>query len=77
MSLKENPKNGISPVEVSAEGLAQASLAKKQREEIVRGLRESKRRVGDAPAVAARMGVNCTTLLTRTKKLGIEPTQYA
>jgi formate hydrogenlyase transcriptional activator len=49
----------------------------KQREEIVRALVESKGRVGGADGAAARMGVNRTTLLSRMKKFGIHPGQYA
>lgn len=49
----------------------------KQREEIVRALGESKGRVGGAGGAAARMGINRTTLLSRMKKFGIDPGQYA
>ena len=48
--------------------------AKKQREEIVRALTESKGRVGGG--AAARMGINRTTLLSRMK-FGLNPQQYA
>ena len=51
--------------------------AKKQRDEIVRALTDSKGRVGGADGAAARMGINRTTLLARIKKLGINPKQYA
>ena len=51
--------------------------AKKQREKIVRVLTESKGRVGGVDGAAARMGVNRTTLLSRMKKFGIDPGQYA
>ena len=51
--------------------------AKKQREEILRALTESKGRVGGADGAASRMGVNRTTLLARMKKFGIDPRQYA
>jgi formate hydrogenlyase transcriptional activator len=51
--------------------------AQKQREEIVRVLGESKGRVGGADGAAARMGINRTTLLSRMKKFGIDPGQYA
>jgi formate hydrogenlyase transcriptional activator len=51
--------------------------ARKQREEIVRALTESKGRVGGADGAAARMGINRTTLLARIKKFGIDPRQYA
>jgi formate hydrogenlyase transcriptional activator len=49
----------------------------KQREEIVRALAETKGRVGGSDGAAARMGVNRTTLLSRMKKFGIDPGQYA
>jgi transcriptional regulator with GAF, ATPase, and Fis domain len=52
-------------------------LTRKQREEIVRVLTESKGRVGGADGAAARMGINRTTLLARIKKFGIDPRQYA
>ena len=45
----------------------------KQRDEIVRVLAETKGRVG----AAALLGINRTTLLSRMKKLGINPKQYA
>jgi transcriptional regulator with GAF, ATPase, and Fis domain len=51
--------------------------AQKQREEIVRALGESKGRVGGADGAASRMGINRTTLLSRIKKFGIDPGQYA
>jgi len=51
--------------------------AKKQREEIVRALAESKGRVGGAGGAAVRLGINRTTLLARIKKFGIDPRQYA
>ena len=49
----------------------------KQREDIVRALAESKGRVGGADGAAARIGVNRTTLISRMKKFGIDPRQYA
>jgi formate hydrogenlyase transcriptional activator len=49
----------------------------KQREEIVHALTESKGRVGGADGAAARIGINRTTLLSRIKKFGINPGQYA
>jgi formate hydrogenlyase transcriptional activator len=51
--------------------------AQKQREEIVHALAESNGRVGGADGAAARMGINRTTLLSRMKKFGINPAQYA
>jgi formate hydrogenlyase transcriptional activator len=49
---------------------------KKQREEIVSALTHCKGRVGGEDGVAARLGINRTTLLSRMKKLGIHPKQY-
>jgi len=51
--------------------------SQKQREEIVRVLTEAKGRVGGADGAAARMGINRTTLISRMKKFGIDPRQYA
>ena len=50
--------------------------AKKQREEIVTALTESKGRVGGAAGAAVRMGINRNTLVSRMKKFGIHPKQY-
>src|SRR4029077_15657258 len=50
--------------------------AKKQREDILRALNESKGRVGGATGAAARMGINRSTLISRIKKFGIYPKQY-
>jgi formate hydrogenlyase transcriptional activator len=47
-----------------------------QREEIVRVLRESKGRIGGSDGAAARMSVRRTTLLSRIKRLGINPKQF-
>jgi formate hydrogenlyase transcriptional activator len=51
--------------------------AERQREEILRALAESRGRVGGANGAAARMGINRTTLLSRMKRFGINPGQYA
>ena len=51
--------------------------AKKQREEIVRALTDSKGRVGGEDGAAARMDIKRSTLLSRMKKFGIDPKQYA
>src|SRR5438094_133076 len=51
--------------------------SQKQREEIVRALTEAKGRVGGADGAAARTGINRTTLISRMKKFGIDPRQYA
>jgi formate hydrogenlyase transcriptional activator len=54
-----------------------ADYSEQQREEIVSALTESKGRVGGADGAAARIGVNRTTLLSRMKKFGVDPRQYA
>jgi transcriptional regulator with GAF, ATPase, and Fis domain len=51
--------------------------AQKEREKIVRAPTECNGRVGGADGAAARMGINRTTLISRMKKLGIDPRQYA
>jgi formate hydrogenlyase transcriptional activator len=45
----------------------------KERQEIMRVLRETKGRVGGADGAAERMAVNRTTLISRMKKFGIDP----
>ena len=52
-------------------------FAKKQREEIIQALTESKGRVGGADGAATKLGLNRTTLLARIKKYGIDPRRYA
>jgi len=51
--------------------------AKRQHEEIVRVLTECKGRVGGPDGAAARMHLSRTTLISRMKKLGINPYDYA
>ena len=51
--------------------------SQKQREEIVCALTESKGRVGGADGAAERLGVNRSTLISRIRKFGINPGQYA
>jgi formate hydrogenlyase transcriptional activator len=48
----------------------------KQHEEIVRVLTECKGRVGGSDGAAVRMGLSRTTLISRMKKLGINPYDY-
>ena len=50
---------------------------RKQREEIERALNESRGRVGGPNGAAARLGINRTTLLSRIKKLGIDPKRFS
>jgi formate hydrogenlyase transcriptional activator len=49
---------------------------RKQREHIVRVLGETKGKVGGAEGAAVRLGINRTTLLSRMKKLGVDPKQF-
>jgi formate hydrogenlyase transcriptional activator len=49
----------------------------RQRQEITRILQQTKGRVGGPNGAAARAGVNRTTLLSRMKKLGIDPKQFS
>jgi formate hydrogenlyase transcriptional activator len=44
-----------------------------ERDKILRALKETKGRVAGADGAAARMGIKRTTLLSRMKKLGIQP----
>jgi transcriptional regulator with GAF, ATPase, and Fis domain len=46
---------------------------KKQHDEIVRALTECKGRVGGADGAAVRLGISRTTLISRMKRLGINP----
>jgi formate hydrogenlyase transcriptional activator len=53
------------------------SVARRQRDEIIRTLTACKGRVGGAAGAAARLGMNRTTFLSRMKKFGIYSKQYA
>jgi formate hydrogenlyase transcriptional activator len=70
-------KETIRTLSNSNKEAADDEFTRKQREEIVRALTESKGRVGGVDGAAARIGINRTTLLARMKKLGIDPRQYA
>ena len=50
---------------------------KKQREEIVLALSECNGRIGGPDGAAARLGIRRTTLLSRIRRLGINPYEYA
>lgn len=52
---------------------AAAPTEASERERILRALRETKGRVAGADGAAARMGIKRTTLISRMKKLGIQP----
>ncbi len=54
-----------------------SEYAKRQHDEIVRVLTECKGRVGGADGAAVRMGLSRTTLISRIKRLGINPYDYA
>ena len=49
----------------------------RKRDQIVRALTECRGQVGGKDGAAARMGLNRTTLISRMKKLGIDPEVYA
>ncbi|HZS29178.1 MAG TPA: sigma 54-interacting transcriptional regulator [Candidatus Angelobacter sp.] len=57
----------------SAEKAVAVSPDIKEREDILRILKETKGRVAGADGAAARMGLKRTTLISRMKKLGIQP----
>src|SRR6266850_377403 len=61
----------------SDKGSVADEYERKQRDQIIRALAASKGRVGGADGAAARLGTNRTTLLSRMKKFGIYPKQYA
>ena len=56
---------------------ARSDRMKKQYDEIVRALTECKGRVAGADGAAVRMGIIRTTLISRMKRLGIDPYSYA
>jgi formate hydrogenlyase transcriptional activator len=56
---------------------AESDHARRQRDEIVRVLTECKGRVGGAAGAAIRMGLSRTTLISRMKRLGIDPFDYS
>ena len=55
---------------------AENDHSKKQHDEIVRALTECKGRVGGADGAAVRLGMSRTTLISRMKRLGINPYDY-
>jgi formate hydrogenlyase transcriptional activator len=57
----------------SAEKAVAAMPDSSQRDEFLRILKETRGRVGGADGAAARMGLKRTTLISRMKKLGIDP----
>jgi formate hydrogenlyase transcriptional activator len=65
------------PVSDLGNGSAEKALTRMpdsgQREQLVRILRETRGRVGGSDGAAARLGLKRTTLISRMKKLGIDP----
>jgi formate hydrogenlyase transcriptional activator len=55
---------------------SKSERVKKQHDEIVRALAECKGRVAGADGAAVRMGIIRTTLISRMKRLGINPYNY-
>jgi len=55
---------------------AENEHSRKQHDEIVRVLAECKGQVGGAAGAATRMGISRTTLISRMKRLGINPYDY-
>ena len=53
------------------------TYTKRQHDEIVCVLTDCKGRVGGADGAAIRMGLSRTTLISRMKRLGINPYDYA
>jgi formate hydrogenlyase transcriptional activator len=66
--LAELKGNGLPPMPASV-------LPSRDRDEMVRILRETKGRVGGPQGAAARLGIKRTTLISRLQKLGIDPRQ--
>ena len=74
--LTRGPALQVPVAELDKSGLSSEGLAARQtgeREEIVGILRETNGRVSGANGAAARMGLKRTTLISRMKKLGIDP----
>lgn len=67
----------VGELEKSGSGDAQVARHAGEREEIVRILRETNGRVSGPEGAAARMGLKRTTLISRMKKLGIDPRKVA
>jgi formate hydrogenlyase transcriptional activator len=74
--LTRGPALQVPTGELSKEGtIAEGSGARQagERDEILRTLKETKGRVAGPEGAAARMGLKRTTLISRMKKLGIDP----
>ncbi len=77
-ALQESGRTPVPGNESRTDGAAVADeYAKRMHDEIVSVLVACKGRVGGADGAAARLGVNRSTLLSRMRKLGIYPKQFA
>jgi len=70
-------KETISEMNNGSSKSAAKESDEQQRQEIMRVLRETKGRVGGAEGAAARLGIHRTTLLSRMKKLGLDPKEFS
>jgi len=70
-------KETISDLNNGGSRSATKEYDEKQRQEIISVLRETKGRVSGPGGAAERLGVNRTTLLSRMRKLGIDPKQFS
>jgi len=65
------------PVADLGNGSAEKAVARmpdsNEREQLLRILRETRGRVGGAEGAAVRLGLKRTTLISRMKKLGVDP----
>ncbi len=73
--LTHGPTLQVPPGELTTNNVPVASIprATGDREKILRALQETRGRVAGADGAAARMGIKRTTLISRMKKLGIDP----
>jgi formate hydrogenlyase transcriptional activator len=58
-------------------GAAPSNRVSSERDEIMRALKAARGRVGGSDGAAAQMGLKRTTLISRMKKLGIDPRQVS
>src|SRR5258706_5840547 len=73
--LTHGPTLQVPPGELTTNNVPVASIPRAtcDRDRILRALQETKGRVAGADGAAARMGIKRTTLISRMKKLGIDP----
>jgi len=77
--VPEAPDRSVEPDDASPKRRVAVAdeYAKKMRDEIISALTACKGRVGGEDGAAAHLGLNRSTLLSRMRKLGIYPKQYA